>query len=240
MDADGSNQARLTRTDNEAPVWSPDGQHIAFMGLRPNFNQIVVMDPDGTDQNQLTTEPEGAKYPEWSPDGTTILFTGGASPTRLYAMDADGGNKRLVTDAQVVSPAWQPVPRSDPPPMQPPPPGDSGPVASPPPATPPPAVDRPKKRTRVVAKAKKRRNVLRVRIRPDLGPTKQWKFTVKKKRKSGSWRALKKRKGGVKVYRTKGRKHVRVLNLPKGRYKVRSRPARGYGADTSRVVRLKR
>jgi hypothetical protein len=206
------------------------------MGLRGNYNQIIVMDPDGTDQKQLTSEPEGARYPEWSPDGTTILWTAGGIQSRVYAMNADGSDRRMLIDDQIVSPAWQPLPRPAPPVSTPEPPT----AGVKPPPTGGPTATQPRPRTRVLAKPKKRRSVLRVRVTPDLGPKKQWKFTVEKKRKSGAWRALKKRKGGEKVYRTKGREHVRVLNLGKGKYKVRSRPARGYRADSSEVVRLRR
>ena len=94
------------------------------------------------------------------------------------------------------------------------------------------------KRTGVVAKGVKRKGVLKVRIKPDLGAKKQWRFVVKKK-KSGNWRTLK-RNGTKKVWKTKGARHIKKIDLPKGKYKARSRAARGYKPDTSAVVRLKR
>ncbi len=84
----------------------------------------------------------------------------------------------------------------------------------------------------------KRKGVLRVRIGPDLGAKKQWKFTVQK-RKSGKWRTLK-RKGSAKLWKTRGPRHIEKINLPKGTYKARSKRARGYRPDTSAIVRLKR
>ncbi len=92
--------------------------------------------------------------------------------------------------------------------------------------------------TTVVAKATARRSVVKVRIKPDLGVKKQWEFIVKTKN-SGEWRALK-RGGSKNVWKTKGAQHVKELDLPKGRYNVRSQRARGYEPDTSKVVRLVR
>ena len=84
----------------------------------------------------------------------------------------------------------------------------------------------------------KRKGVLRVSIGPDLGAKQQWKFVVRNK-KRGEWRILK-RNGTKKVWKTKGARHIKKIDLPKGKYKARSRAARGYKPDTSAVVRLKR
>ena len=150
-------------------------------------------------------------------------------------MSADGSRAAVVwrvadgtigrVQARVADVPEQPEPPASPPP------------AATPPATPPQTGDDPKRMT-VKAKAVKRKGVLRVRIKPDLGPKKQWKFIVKKK-KRGTWRTIK-RKGTTKVWKTKGPRHITRINLPKGTYKARSRAARGYQRDTSPVVRLKR
>ena len=56
MDADGSNQQRLT--DNPAvdrmPSWSADGSRIAFVSGRDGNWDIYVMDADGSNQQRLT------------------------------------------------------------------------------------------------------------------------------------------------------------------------------------------
>lgn len=92
--------------------------------------------------------------------------------------------------------------------------------------------------TTVIAKAKAGKSKLLVRIRPDLGAKQQWKFVVQVKR--GDWKTLKAKKGRAKVYVTKGPKHRLTINLGKGKYRAKSRSARGYRAHTSKVVKLKK
>ena len=68
MNADGSNQTRLT--DDPAaefsPSWSPDGKWILYRSELTTY----VMDADGNNKTRLATEVDG---PVWSP----ILPTGG-------------------------------------------------------------------------------------------------------------------------------------------------------------------
>jgi uncharacterized protein YgiM (DUF1202 family) len=73
MNADGSNEVRLTQTpssviiaqemqgqtpkvwNNAAPAWSPDGSQIAFITDRNGPYEIWVMNADGTNQHPLLT-----------------------------------------------------------------------------------------------------------------------------------------------------------------------------------------
>jgi Tol biopolymer transport system component len=83
---DGDNEIYLltkTRieklTDNswndEYPVWSPDGNAIAFTSDREGTYDIFKMKPDGTDIVQLTSSPAQEKEPSWYPDGTAVAYT---------------------------------------------------------------------------------------------------------------------------------------------------------------------
>lgn len=69
MDADGTNQRRLTDHPAEdwRPAWSPDGTKIAFRAFRDGSWEIYVMDADGTNQRNLTDYPAWDGMPAWSP-----------------------------------------------------------------------------------------------------------------------------------------------------------------------------
>src|SRR5688572_11768479 len=56
MNADGTQQTRLTRSAGEDmdPAFSPDGSKIAFASARDGNYEIYVMNADGTRQTRLT------------------------------------------------------------------------------------------------------------------------------------------------------------------------------------------
>jgi Tol biopolymer transport system component len=116
MNADGSNQIRLTHNDwnrggvqygfERDPVWSPDGSKIAFVSSPRNVLQIYVMDADGSNQIPLTNNSSpGDEAPAWSPDGSRIafmrygVFVGGPLLSEIYVMNADGSNQVRLTDS---------------------------------------------------------------------------------------------------------------------------------------------
>jgi ABC-type sugar transport system substrate-binding protein len=92
MEPDGSNQTNLTdnKGQDENPVWSPDGKQIAFVSNRENGKEggqfIYVMNADGSDVRQLTSENE-SKWPDWSPDGKTITYTHNGD---IFVIQTDG------------------------------------------------------------------------------------------------------------------------------------------------------
>jgi dipeptidyl aminopeptidase/acylaminoacyl peptidase len=68
MDADGSNEVRLTSDPgfDWNPCWSPDGRKIAFTSDRDGNNEIYIMNSDGTDQVNITNNPVDDRDPAWS------------------------------------------------------------------------------------------------------------------------------------------------------------------------------
>jgi len=58
---------------------SPDGLRIAFSGSKGGLDDIYVVNADGSDLQQLTTDPATDQYPQWSPDGQTIVFDNAGS-----------------------------------------------------------------------------------------------------------------------------------------------------------------
>src|SRR4051812_5825291 len=58
------------------PVWSPDGQKIAFASNRDGPLNLYTMNQDGSGVVRLTTTaaPEQDRFPAWSADGSKIVF----------------------------------------------------------------------------------------------------------------------------------------------------------------------
>lgn len=61
--------------DDEYPVWSPDGNKIAFTANPQGNFDIFLMNPDGTDITPVTTSSSNEADPSWFPDGKSIAYT---------------------------------------------------------------------------------------------------------------------------------------------------------------------
>jgi len=99
MDADGSNQTKLTDTLalGEYPCWSPDGGKISFVSERDGNSEIYIMDADGGNLKNLTNNPSSDDMPSWFPDGKKIFFESDRDGKHwLYSMDADGSNQAML------------------------------------------------------------------------------------------------------------------------------------------------
>jgi TolB protein len=91
MNADGSEVSRISSEDGDdtGPVWSPNGQKIAFVSLRDGNREIYVMDADGQNVANVTRHPADDWTPSWSPDGTRMAFSSFRDGSwEIYIMDA--------------------------------------------------------------------------------------------------------------------------------------------------------
>ncbi|MGB7537282.1 MAG: hypothetical protein WBM17_01970 [Anaerolineales bacterium] len=116
MNADGGDVKLLAGTPGETdlhPVWSPDGEWIAFIGSGEGGTfDVFRIRPDGSGLINLTNNPADESFFDWSPDGSQIVFSSDRSGNYdLYTMHADGSNAKQLTktgDQDEVEPAWSP------------------------------------------------------------------------------------------------------------------------------------
>ena len=139
MNADGSNQVNLTNHPerDDMPHWSPDGTKIAFVSNRDQIPEkldpyiaefrrqyeekneaikvddrnvdVFIMNADGSNQVNLTNNPENDTTPTWSPDGTRIAFVSFREGKRdIFTIATDGSDIQKLTDDKQMdeAPDW--------------------------------------------------------------------------------------------------------------------------------------
>jgi serine/threonine protein kinase len=92
----GTDRRRFTlEGSNTVPIWSPDGETIAFASDREGIPGIWLKNADGRGvAERLTTAEEGTvHWPEsWSPDGETLAFTIRHTPGGQLSLSFDDIN----------------------------------------------------------------------------------------------------------------------------------------------------
>jgi TolB protein len=124
MDADGKNVRRLTNElgYDGGPFWSYDGKQIVFRAhhpkteeqkadymallkqnlIRPTTLEIFVMNADGSNKRQVTSNGKANFGPYFFPDGKRIIFSSNLDDTRgrnfdLYMINVDGSGLQRIT-----------------------------------------------------------------------------------------------------------------------------------------------
>ena len=86
------------------PVWSPNGEEIAFTRVSGRTMTLEVVDP-GTHRTYRIAANQGQLGPSWSSDGRLAFSLGG----RIYTANADGtGRTRVTSQGRAFAPAWRP------------------------------------------------------------------------------------------------------------------------------------
>jgi Tol biopolymer transport system component len=142
VNADGTGLSQLTNHQSPdevvsegasaAPVWSPDGQQIAYTVLLDATQQVHVSAVDGSQTRNLSNDPERSETgPSWSPDGREIVvlsrsadaWRAGETPSiaEIRVIKADGTEPRTVVagvqgvqfepfdDETTGQPKWRPT-----------------------------------------------------------------------------------------------------------------------------------
>ena len=94
---DGGEASRLTTGVGRefSPLFSPNGQWIAFTGEYDGNVDVYVMPASGGVPRRLTYHPGADQLAGWTPDGKSVLFVSGRSAetgrtAQLFTMAVDG------------------------------------------------------------------------------------------------------------------------------------------------------
>ena len=118
INADGSGQRNLTRVwglDDPLPVWTPDGQKIAFASKRDGNWELYVMNADGRGRRNLSrnaaNDTSHGAVPGRRTGGSSSLAPDRnartAAATPVYVINADGSGA-AVPDTRAGQPGWSP------------------------------------------------------------------------------------------------------------------------------------
>ncbi len=98
--------------DDNTPVFSPDGDQIAFRSERQGGG-IFVMGATGESVKRIT---DFGYHPAWSPDGESLVFAEEGFPgplqrasiSQLWTVEVGSGETRLISEGDAVQPNWSP------------------------------------------------------------------------------------------------------------------------------------
>jgi serine/threonine protein kinase/Tol biopolymer transport system component len=91
-------------------TWTPDG-HIVYSSDASGNRDLWIMDADGGNQKQLTSDAGTNLSPVVSPDGRYIVFVSDRKDAKhnIWRIDMDGGNPKQLTDGNYDrNPAFSP------------------------------------------------------------------------------------------------------------------------------------
>jgi TolB protein len=119
MNVDGSGVKKLSIGEYQAtrsnfyPIWSQDGNHIAFTTTREGSYSLYVMNADGINPRNVAKsldDGSGYSWPTgWAPDGRVVFQYDEQTESQAYVVTADGTNlERLFGRTGDDFPEWSP------------------------------------------------------------------------------------------------------------------------------------
>jgi len=111
INADGSNEIRLTNFTTYNPSWSPDAKHVAFISYLDEEGReprVFIISPDGAEVKQITNTY--SRTASWSPDSKQLVFTCITEKSRggICVINVDGSGLIQLTYSHEQSPTWSP------------------------------------------------------------------------------------------------------------------------------------
>lgn len=115
MSVRGGNATRLTVHDGyeSNPIFSPDGNSIAFTGSRYGNNDVFVIPAEGGSPKRLTYHSANDNVSSWGSDGTILFSTARQfqqieRPLEIYSISSEGGSEYRAMDAVGFDPTQSP------------------------------------------------------------------------------------------------------------------------------------
>lgn len=110
---DWRNLSRSTGAADRSPVWSPDGQKIAWFSDESGEYQVIVANQEGLNRKTITL-PNPTFYfrPQWSPDSKHLAYTD--TDYNLWVLNTENGQtQKADTDRYAhpnrsLNPVWSP------------------------------------------------------------------------------------------------------------------------------------
>jgi TolB protein len=115
IDVDVSNKKNLTNSPDIAESqlhWSQDGNIIAYVGRTDNFNDIYVIDINGTASRKITDGTNSISFAKWSPDMSQLVIktlNGSGENQEVFLTDINGENKISLSEHKIFSVFGLPV-----------------------------------------------------------------------------------------------------------------------------------
>lgn len=118
LDLDSAELKQLTDAgySDRSPVWSPDGERVAFISDRGGNDDLYMINVDNGELTRLTDTVELEDIPTWSPDGTQIAFQRakeieyGLKEVHLFVLTVSDGSVEQLTNQlnNDYAPDWSP------------------------------------------------------------------------------------------------------------------------------------